>query len=121
MAVNAPRQRSRFAPWAALVAAMAGEALHQQVLADLLRFRCEWGRGPLGVALAATVLALMAAGCWVSWRSLPRRGADEDADAAPIAPNRRFIVQLGWMAAALTAVAVLWQTLATWLVPSCPS
>ncbi|MBB4125960.1 ferric-dicitrate binding protein FerR (iron transport regulator) [Xanthomonas translucens] len=120
MAVNAPRHRSRFAPWAALLAAMAGEALHQQLLADLLRFRCEWGSGLLGAALAAAVLALMAIGCWVSWRSLPHRAAGDDAGTAPIASNRRFIVHLGWMTAALLAVAVLWQTLATWLVPSCP-
>lgn len=120
MAVNAPRPRSRIAPWAALLAAMAGEALHHQVLSDLLRFRCEWGSGPLGAALALAVLALMAAGCWVSWRSLPHCAAGDDAGASPIASNRRFIVHLGWMTAALLAVAVLWQTLATWLVPSCP-
>ncbi len=113
MAVNALRS-SRHAPWSAAVAALIGEALHHQVLSDMLRFRCELG-GPLpGLALALLVWMLMAAGAWMSWASV--RGPDRD----PHDRTRRFIAAIGGMMCALFSVAVLWQTLATWILPPCP-
>ncbi|BDU16421.1 hypothetical protein [Lysobacter auxotrophicus] len=105
---------SRFAPWAALVAALGGEALHHQLLADMLRFQCELGSLVIGLGVASVSWLLMASGSAISWFAV--RGDD----AHPHLQTRRFTAQLGWLACALCAVGVAWQTLATWLVPSCP-
>ncbi|MDR0182149.1 hypothetical protein [Lysobacter arvi] len=113
MAVNA-LAASRAAPWAALVAALGGEALHHQLLSDMLRFRCEAGSLAFGLGVASVSWLLMAAGSGVSW--LAARGDLRD----PHVQTRRFIAQLGWLACALCAIGVAWQTLATWLVPPCP-
>ncbi|HYG05759.1 MAG TPA: hypothetical protein VD865_05040 [Stenotrophomonas sp.] len=115
--MSAPKP-SKWTPWAALAAALSAEALHHQFLSDLLRFRCEWGRPALGWAVTTLALLWMAAGCLVS------RTALSEATLAGLAPaaarNRRFIVQLGWLACAVLAIAVLWQMLAVLLLPSCP-
>jgi len=108
------RQAGRIAPWSALIAAILGLALHHQVLSDMLRFRCELGGPGAGVAGAVLAWALMGAGAFLSWRAV-RGGTD-----APRDRNRRFIARLGWMLCALFAVSVLWQTLATWMLPPCP-
>ena len=105
---------SRLAPWAALIAALVGEALHHQLLSDMLRFRCELGSVAMGLGIAAISWGLMATGSAISW--LAARGEPD----LPRLQTRRFIAQLGWLACALCAVGVAWQTLATWLVPPCP-
>ena len=108
-------QASRFAPWLGLVTALGGETLHHQVLSDMLRFDCRLGHPANGVLGAVVVLAAMALAAWLSWESARTRHVDNPHDA-----TRRFIARLSVMAAALLGVAVLWQTLATVLVPSCP-
>ena len=118
MAVTRLRD-SRWAPWAALVAGLSGEAVHHQLLSDLLRFRCEWGQPALGWAVTAAVLGWMAAGCLLSRAALPPPLPD-GAEGKGSARNRRFIVPLGWLACAVLAIGVCWQMLAVLWMPSCP-
>ncbi|HEY0335234.1 MAG TPA: hypothetical protein VGC74_16285 [Stenotrophomonas sp.] len=104
--------------WAALGCALSAEAVHHQLLSDLLRFRCEWGQPALGWAVTAGAFAWMALGCLVTRASLaPHRLETLDASAAR---NRRFIAQLGWMTCAVMSIAVSWQMLAVLWMPSCP-
>ena len=110
-----PLRQNALAPWAALIAAAVGTTVHQQLLSDMLHYECRLGRPSIGVMVGLAVLALMAVGCWISWAST--RGAGEDE---PVQANRRFIVRLSLLFAALLSIAVAWQTLATFLVPACP-
>lgn len=112
MAVNA--RTSKWTPWAALIAGIAAEVAHHQVLSDMLRFDCRLGGALAGGLGALAALALIAVGIAVSLASV--RGLHTD-DAH--GRNRRFIARLSIWTAALLAVAVLWQTLATVIVPDC--
>ena len=105
---------SRFAPWAALFAALSGELLHHQVLSDMLRYDCRLGEGRLFLLAGVGVIAWMMLGAFVSWRAV--RGGDV-AEARSGA--RRFIAHLGLLAVALLAISVAWQTFAGFVVPAC--
>ena len=109
-------QRSRFAPWFGLIVALAGEALHHQVLSDMLRYDCRLGQPANGLLAAVAVLVAMGLGAWLSWEAVRGKEVENAQDA-----NRRFIARLSVMTAALLAVAVIWQTLATVVVPPCPA
>ena len=109
-------QTSRFAPWLGLAVALAGEALHHQVLSDMLRYDCRLGHPANGLLAAGAVLVAMGLGAWLSWKAVRGKDVQNAQDA-----NRRFIARLSVMAAALLAVAVIWQTLATVVVPPCPA
>jgi hypothetical protein len=117
MAVSTWRA-SRWLPWSALVAALSGEGVHHQLLSDLLRFRCEWGRPALGWAVTAAVLLWMLLGAVLTRAALHPPVMQALPEAA--ARNRRFIAHLGWLACALLAIAVCWQMLAVLWMPSCP-
>jgi hypothetical protein len=106
---------SRFAPWLGLFTALGGEAMHQQVLSDMLRFDCRLGEPLNGMLAAVAVLVAMGLGAWVSWESVRGKEVTDAHDA-----TRRFIARLSVLAAALLAIAVIWQTLATVVVPPCP-
>jgi hypothetical protein len=109
-----PRGFSRIAPWMALIAALSGEAAHQQVLSDLLRFDCRLGDGRLFLLAGIAVAAWMALGAYVSWRAVR-----EDAHAEARGGARRFVAQVGMLAVVLMLVAVGWQTFAGFVVPPC--
>jgi len=112
MAVNL--RSAKWAPWSALVAGMLAEAAHHQVLSDMLRFDCRRGGAGPGVVGGVVALLVIAVGIGLSRASV--RGVDREA---PHARNRRFIASLSAWTAALLAVAVVWQTLATFIVPDC--
>ena len=114
MALSRVRE-SRLAPWAALLAAALATTVNQQLLSDMLRYDCRLGSPLAGLVVGALDLALIAAGCWVSWVSI-RGGEFSGSHEA----TRRFIVRLSLLFAALLSVAVVWQVLATFLVPACP-
>jgi hypothetical protein len=103
---------SRLAPWAALVAALSGEAVHHQVLSDMLRFDCRLGDAGVFLLAAAGVLLWMGLGAAISWFTV--RGE-------PHATTRRFIANLGILMGLMLALAVLWQTYAGFVVPGCPT
>jgi hypothetical protein len=116
---------SSFAPWSGLAAGMLGEGLHHQLLSDALRFDCTRGGALPGLALGIAVLMLMGAGAWVSWASAwhprtrhPGTGprVEDPRDGA-----RHFLACMSLMGASLFAIAVVWQTVAGFIVPACPT
>ncbi|WP_162301420.1 hypothetical protein [Cognatilysobacter segetis] len=113
MAVNR-LHASRLAPWAGLLAGMAAEIVHHQLLSDMLRYDCRLGGATAGLAVGIPALLLIAAGVGVSWASV--RGSDPQGAHAQ---TRRFIAQVSTMMGGLLAVAIVWQTMATMIVPAC--
>ena len=112
MAVNL--RTSRLAPWAGLIAGMVAEIVHHQLLSDMLRYDCRLGTGNAGLLVGLPALALIGFGAWVSWAST--RGGDP---ALPHHQTRRFVSTVALMVAALLSVGIVWQILATLLVPAC--
>jgi len=108
MAVKRP-DFSELLPWAGLIAGMAAAGVQHQLLSDALHFDCDFDRYGLPVGTAA--LALIALGGWLSWRALRRHPQPGSA--------RRLVAQMSVMAAALFAVMVAWQTMATLMLPGC--
>ena len=106
--------RSRFAPWAGLVAGTVAEIVHHQLLSDMLRYDCRLGGSNAGLLVGIPALLLIAAGVALSWAGV--RGGDPQL---PHHQTRRFIAQVSTMLAALLAVGIVWQTLATMIVPAC--
>jgi hypothetical protein len=102
------------APWTALIAAGAGWALHQQVVAQSLHFDCHATAGVAGIGWGLFSLALVFVGTAVSWRARP--GAD---DGSALAAVRRFAVYMGVMAAMLATLGIVFQILAAALLPGC--
>ena len=96
-------------PWAGLIAGFGAAALHHQLVSDALHFDCSYGRANLLVGLSA--LLVIAIGVCISWRAL-RAEADPEA-------SRRFVSQLSLLAAALSALFVVWMTLAGLILPAC--
>lgn len=98
-------------PWAGLIGGGFGWALTHQIGANLVQDRCQAG-GPLTLALLGLLgLAVAAAGAFFSW-SLWRK---QDAAQA----TRTFLAALGLLAAALFSVAILFQTIAGFVIPRC--
>ena len=113
MAVNRLHS-SGLAPWSALIAGMLAEIVHHQLLSDMLRFDCRQGGAAAGLAVGVPALAVIALGIALSWASV--RGSDPGAAHVQ---TRRFIAQVSTMMGALLAVAIVWQTMATMIVPAC--
>lgn len=113
MAVNRLHS-SRLAPWAGLITGMVAEIAHHQVLSDMLRYDCRLGGSTAGLAIGIPALVLIGLGIALSWMST--RGGDPEA---PHFQTRRFIGQVSTMMAALLAIGIIWQTMATFIVPPC--
>jgi hypothetical protein len=105
---------SKLAPWSGLIAGMVAEIVHHQLLSDMLRYDCRLGGAMSGLAVGIPTLALIALGIAVSWAST--RGGPIDAAHRQ---TRRFIAQVSTMMGALLAVGIVWQTMATMIVPAC--
>jgi hypothetical protein len=102
------------APWAGLMAAAGGWALHQQVVSEALHFDCHATEGAAGIGWGVLSLLLIGAGAFASWRALPAKD-----DATKPNPLRRFIVHLSLMAAMLATLGIAFQVLAAAIVPGC--
>jgi hypothetical protein len=105
--------RLRLRPFGALASGAAGWFGHHQLLADAQRFDCGFG-GPWVATLAGIVaLAVIAAGCAWTWpaRRVPQVGASTEAE--------RFLAELSLTAAAIFALTVVVQVIASWIVPEC--
>ena len=105
--------RTRIAPWAGWITATAAVAINHQGLADAIYFNCAIGNPVSGGVLAVCTLALAWAGALISWRS--RR----DGEGPPAFGNRYFIAVIGVLLAAVYSVTIVFQALATLLIPAC--
>jgi hypothetical protein len=98
-------------PWAGLVAGSVAWALHQQVLADALRFDCAAVSPNRALVALALALVLCVAGAVISWRSI--RGTGEAS------AGRAFVGWLSILGAGIFALAVAMQGMASFTVPGC--
>ena len=103
-------QRRILMSWAALALASLAWFGSQQIGSDISFARCH-SNGPIVTGLIGlAALALTALGGALSWRILSARGEPE---------ARTFPALVGLMAAALLALAIVWQTVAAFLIPDC--
>jgi hypothetical protein len=105
------KARHLLLPWAGLIGAFAGWSLTHQIGSNFVFDRC--GATPrLAIALLGLAgLALIVAGGLVSLRHY-RRAEDDSA-------TRRFISLVAAGAAGIFAMALLWQTLSSFIIPRC--
>jgi hypothetical protein len=108
--MRAHMQRSRWTPWIGLFAPPIAWAIHHQVGSDLVSYDCRIGETPL-IALVGGVMALIALASglisWISRRDGPR------------AEIRTFAAYLGAMSGAVFFLALVFQTMATLMLPAC--
>ena len=96
-------------PWAGLIAGFGAAGLQHQLVTDVLRFECSYGRAALPLGLAA--LIVIAIGASISWGA---RRAEVDPEA-----SRKFVANLSLLAAAISVLFVGWMTLAGSILPAC--
>jgi hypothetical protein len=97
-------------PWAGMAGAGLAWALSHQIGSDAVFDDCTLG-GPLHMGLLGLVaLALAAASALGSWRIWKR---DHESEV------RRFLGLLGVLFALLLGLAILLQTVASFIVPEC--
>jgi hypothetical protein len=108
--MRAQIQRSRWTPWIGLFAPPIAWAVHHQVGSDLVNYDCRIADTPL-VALLGAVMALIAlTSGLISWAS--RRG-EMGTEV------RTFAAYLGAMSGAVFFLALVFQTMATLMLPAC--
>ena len=108
--MRAQIQKSRVTPWIGLFAPPIAWAIHHQVGSDLVNYDCRIAETPL-IALLGAVMALIAlASALISWAS--RRG---EAGTEV----RTFAAYIGAMSGAVFFLALVFQTMATLMLPAC--
>jgi hypothetical protein len=98
-------------PWAGLMAGFLAWGVHQQTLADVLRFDCGAISPTRAVVSAIVALALCVAGAALSWRVV--RTGGEAGGGHP------FVAWLSILGAGIFALAILMQAMASLTVPGC--
>jgi hypothetical protein len=103
---------SRWRPTIALLLPPLAWFLFQQGLSGLMRVRCGAGGPPLGPLWGGAGLLLCIVALWLAW----------PAGTRPIRADRpvsTFIARMAMLGAGVFALAILFQTLATLIVPPC--
>ena len=102
-------------PWAAWIGGAAGWALTHQLGSDLTQYDCRRADPGLMLViglLGASIILAGAAWSWPVWRARANI-------AHPYAGSRRFIAGTGELAAGLFLLAIIFQTVASFIVPQC--
>ena len=84
--------------------------LFQQGLSGLMRGRCDAGGPFVGPLWGGSGLILCGLALWLAWTAGIR------ADGRPVST---FVARMAMLGASVFALAILFQTLATLIVPSC--
>ena len=106
-----PRVGERMLPWSGLIAVLVGWALTHQIGSNSAFDKCA-ATSPLPMALLGLAgLAILLTGGLLSHR-VWRRGEAET-------PARRFLGLLGTGLCTLFAVALVFQTLSSFIIPQC--
>jgi hypothetical protein len=104
-------QKEHALAWTALAAGTAAWFVSQQAGADLNMAHCHAG-GPVAIVIIGLLaLALAGGGAFLSWRVWERGGGEEE--------GRSFIALVGVLVAALLSIAIVYQTAAALIIPSC--
>jgi hypothetical protein len=103
--------RERLLPWSGLIAVLFGWALTHQIGSNSAFDKCA-AAGPLPMALLGLAgLAILLAGGLLSHRVWKRGDAES--------PARRFLGLIGMGLCALFAVALVFQTISSFIIPIC--
>jgi uncharacterized membrane protein len=108
--VTRDRKELAFA-WAALAAGVTAWFGSQQVGSDLSFAHCHASGAVPVLIVGLLALALTGAGAFLSYRVWDR-GAAEEA-------GKPFTALIGMLTAGLLAIAIVYQTVAAFIIPSC--
>ena len=97
--------------WAALAAGAAAWFVSQQVGSDISFRHCHSSGAFPVMIIGLLALALAGAGAFFSHRVWDREAAEE--------AGKPFIALIGMLVAALLALAIVYQTVAAFIIPSC--
>ena len=100
----------RMRPAIALLLPPLAWFLFQQGLSALMRGRCDAGGSFVGPLSGGSGLILCGLALWLAWTAAIR------ADDRPIST---FVARMAMLGAGVFALAILFQTLATLILPSC--
>ncbi len=103
---------SRLRPTIALLLPPLAWFVFQQGLSGVMRARCGAGGPSLGPIWGGLSLMLCALALWLAWPAGARKVRAERSILV-------FIARLAMLGAAVFALAILFQTLATLVVPPC--
>ena len=107
--------REQLAPWAGLLLGALGWGLHHQIGSNTNYTDCEVGGAATVGITGLLCLILPLAGAWFSWAARPKARGAGDWDLSV----RSLIAEVGAGAAALFALAILFQMLAGLMIPEC--
>jgi hypothetical protein len=102
------RAAAHLRPWAALTLPPMAWFAFQQGLGFVLRGTCAAAGIPWGPIVGVAALAICGGAVWLAWSRL-----------AGGTPSDRFLARIAILGAALFALAIAFQTLATLVVPPC--
>jgi hypothetical protein len=104
---------SRLAPWLGWIGGIAGWFVSQQLGSNLAQLDCDAANLVPMLLLGVLGLVLAAAGGFTSW-SVWRRRTEQ-----PEARSRSFIAATGALAALVFALAIVFQTGSSFVIPQC--
>ena len=105
------RRRSLAFAWAALALASFAWFASQQIGSDLSFSDCDSNGALLTGLVGLAALIVTAAGAWLSWLVWRRRAPEEE--------GRDFAALTGILVSALLAIAIVYQTVAAFIIPAC--
>jgi hypothetical protein len=106
--------QTRWAPWAGLFLGAIAWAAHHQIGSNLVYLRCAPTDRTLVVTIGAVLLIVAIGATLLSWSS---RRAGQQAEHA--LETRRFAAWISTAGGALFALAIVFQTAAGLLAPTC--
>jgi hypothetical protein len=98
-------------PWAGIIGAATGWFLTQQVGSNLVQDRCDLGEWWIVGLLGLLGLSLALSGSLLALKVWRRGEAESEA--------RRFLALLSAMLGGLLSIAILFQTVAGFIIPQC--
>ena len=112
----ARRAGLQLVPWAGWIGGGLGWALSDQIGSDLVQLNCA-AADPLLMAAIGMAGALLAiGGGLLSFRHWRASGADTSRDHAG---SRRFLALVSSMAAGIFLLAIVFQTMSSFIIPRC--
>ena len=104
------------APWAGWILGIVGWMMTHQTGSDLAQTDCTKAHLPLMLAIGVAGASLALVGGLVSLRLWRRLAGNMEQ---PYAGARRFIAATGGLAAGIFLLAIVFQTLASFIIPRC--
>ena len=104
------------APWAGWIGGIAGWMASDQIGSDLAQQNCARADPPVMLVIGLLGAAIALSGAAISWNAWRRR---PDEEIVPARATRRFIAITGVLAAGIFTLAILFQTISSFIIPQC--